>query len=74
VINKVNTAQEEIANEQNRLKEELVRKNSQMYNDTLLLPWETNDESKAILSQSLMEEILSLSLGTNIIIFYVIII
>lgn len=63
VINQVNSAQEEIASEQNRLKEEIARKNNQLYNDSLLLPWETTDESKAILSQSLMEEILSLSLG-----------
>ena len=34
-----------------------------MYNDSLLLPWETDDESKAILSQALMEDILSLSLA-----------
>ena len=63
VINQVNTAQEEIAREQNRIREENATRQSNLYNDSLLLPWETDDESKAILSQALMEDILSLSLG-----------
>jgi len=63
VINQVNTAQEEIAREQNRIREENATRHSNLHNDSLLLPWETDDESKAILSQALMEDILSLSLG-----------
>lgn len=62
IAQNINTAQNDLLREQQRLKEEEIRRQRQLNNDNILLPWETSDESKTILIQSLMEEILSLSL------------
>ena len=61
VLSTASKAQEEILAEQMRLKEEEDRKQNIMRKE-VILPWETEDEAKAILSQALMEEILALSL------------
>jgi len=62
IAQNINTAQNDLLREQQRLKEEEIRRQRQLNNVNILLPWETSDESKTILIQSLMEEILSLSL------------
>lgn len=61
IVAKANAAQHELAEEQEKVRrEEQMRK--KIINKEVLLPWETEDESKAILSQSVMEKILALSL------------
>jgi hypothetical protein len=62
LVAQVNEAQDEILLEQTKLKNEEELKNNSL-NKEVLLPWETNDETKDILSQSLMEDILQLSLN-----------
>ncbi len=62
VMSTATKAQEEILAEQMRLKEEEDRKQNIMRKE-VTLPWETDDEAKAILSQALMEQILALSLS-----------
>jgi hypothetical protein len=62
LVTQANEAQQQIATEQNKLKEEEDLKNSKM-NSFSSLPWETDSESLGILSQDLMEKILSLSVN-----------
>jgi len=52
----------EIEKERLKVREENERKSKLMSAPNLMLPWETKDESLGILSQELMEQILSLSL------------
>ena len=63
IVAEANKAQQEIVAEQNKIKEELKKKHDS--NENVLLPWETDDESRSIISQDLMERILLLSLSEN---------
>lgn len=63
LLAQANAAQADILNEQKRIQEEERIRSSNINKQNLLLPWETTNESKAILTQTLMENILSLSLN-----------
>ena len=60
----LNKAQQEIEAERNKIKEEKISQSTNA-DTTGLLPWETDDESRSIISQELMEHILLLSLSEN---------
>lgn len=62
IVAEANKAQQVMVAEQNKIKEELKKHDS---NENALLPWETDDESRSIVSQDLMERILILSLSEN---------
>jgi len=64
IATKANEVQSDILNEQNKIKSEENRKKEKMNNNNQL-PWETDDESKTICSQDLMEKILALSLSES---------
>lgn len=64
IATKANEVQSDILNEQNKIKSEENRKKEKL-NSNNQLPWETNDESKTICSQDLMEKILALSLSES---------
>lgn len=55
-------AQEQIQKEQEKLKEEVESRN-QLFSSGIQLPWETEDESRQILSEALMDSVLKLSLN-----------
>ena len=61
IVEQANVAQEQIAGEQTKVRDE-VAKQKQNFEGESQLPWETSDDSLAILSQDVMEQILSLSL------------
>lgn len=68
LVDQANQAQEQIASEQRKLQEENDRsqqRSGAVDKNALLMPWETTDESKAILSQALMEKILNLSIAED---------
>jgi len=62
IVTQANAAKDEFEQEQKKIKQE-VEKSRVKSSDEVLLPWESDDESMAILSQSLMEYILKLSLS-----------
>jgi hypothetical protein len=62
LVTQANEAQQQIVTEQNKLKAEEDLKSFKM-NSFSTLPWETDSESLGILSQDLMEKILSLSVN-----------
>jgi hypothetical protein len=62
LVDQANQAQEQLVSEQRKLQEESAGSGTSIDKNALLMPWETNDESKAILSQALMEKILNLSM------------
>lgn len=62
IVTQANAAKDEFEQEQLKIKKE-VEKSRVKSSDEVLLPWETHDESLAILSQPLMEDILKLSLS-----------
>lgn len=57
-------AQEQIVKEQQQLQREKLARDRQL-NSSCLMPWESEDESLAILSQDLMEKIFLLSLNDS---------
>jgi hypothetical protein len=60
LVEQANAAQEQIINEQKKVKEE-VAKQAKLHDDAAL-PWETDDEELGILSQDVMEKVFALSL------------
>jgi hypothetical protein len=60
LVNQANEAQQQLVEEQSKLKQE-VELQKHISSVHQLLPWETNVESRQILSKALMENILSLS-------------
>jgi hypothetical protein len=63
LVEQANAAQDQIAAEQRKVAEEASRQKGAAATETeTRLPWETDDVSKASLSQDLMEKVLSLSL------------
>ena len=61
IVEQANVAQAQMAVEQSKVRDEVARSKQQLEGkDTL--PWETDDDSLAILTQDVMEKILSLSL------------
>jgi hypothetical protein len=65
IVATVNAAESEILAEQSRVKEQAKQNDTsrRQQGDELRLPWDTQDESLAILSQDLMEHILKLPLA-----------
>ena len=61
IVSQANEAQEQLKNEQTKLETE-ERKRQETFRGNQLLPWETNIESRQILSDSLMEKVLALPL------------
>jgi hypothetical protein len=61
LVEQATVAQEQIAAEETKVRDE-VAKQKQNFEGESQLPWETSDDSLAILSQDVMEQILSLSL------------
>ena len=61
IVEQANVAQVQMAEEQTKVLEE-VAKQKQNFEGESQLPWETSDDSLAILSQDVMEQIFSLSL------------
>ena len=61
LVEQATVAQAQMANEQMKVREE-VAKNKQQFEGEATLPWETDDDCLAILTQDVMEKILSLSL------------
>ena len=61
IVEQANVAQAQMADEQTKLREE-VAKDKMTRDGEASLPWETDDDSLAILTQDVMEKILSLSL------------
>lgn len=59
LVTQANDAQNKLIEEQTKLQEEQAVKNRQL-NSMTVLPWETEEESLAILSQDLMEHVLAL--------------
>lgn len=58
LVAQANEAQEQLARERQKMKDENERTGQQAVESTdLLMPWETTDETKAILSQALMEKV-----------------
>ncbi len=62
IVNQANEAQAQLQAEQKKLEEEETQKKERMFGTHLLLPWETDVESRQILSQDLMERVLNLPL------------
>lgn len=62
LVAQANEAQDQISREQAKLAEENEQR-SQQLNSNIQLPWETEDESLQILSESLMDSIFKLSLN-----------
>ena len=62
IAQNINNAQNDMMKEQQSLREEELRRQQRFNDENVVLPWETCDESKTILTQSLMEEVLALSL------------
>ena len=63
-INNLNAAQTELEEENTKFREEAMRQGLTMeQGGDIALPWETDDESLAILSQDVMERILNLSMA-----------
>ncbi len=65
IVAEANKAQNEIVAEQNKIRKEEEKKKLNLNSESISLPWETQDESRSIISQDLMERILSLSLSEN---------
>jgi hypothetical protein len=62
LVAQANEAQEQITKEQAKLKEENEQRKQQL-STNIQLPWETEDESRQILSEALMDSIFKLSLN-----------
>jgi hypothetical protein len=62
IAEQAKSAQADILKEQEKMKAE-VEAQKKVMTPSSLLPWETEDESRAILSQDLMEQILAISLN-----------
>jgi hypothetical protein len=62
IVAQANEAQAQIQAEQKKLEAEETQKKERMFGTHLLLPWETDVESRQILSQDLMEKVLTLPL------------
>ena len=65
IVQQANEAQQQLQHEQQKLQEEIHQEQERLYSSGHLLPWETNVESRQILSQDLMERILALSVHEN---------
>lgn len=61
IVEQANVAQAQMADEQTKIREE-VAKDKMTRDGEASLPWETDDDSLAILTQDVMEKVLSLSL------------
>lgn len=61
LVQQANEAQQQLQDEQKKLQEEVHQEQERLYSSHLL-PWETNIESRQILSQDLMEKVLALSI------------
>jgi hypothetical protein len=61
LVEQANVAQEQMTNEQQKVRNEAAQ-SKQLLEGDARLPWETDDDSLAILTQDVMEKILSLSL------------
>lgn len=61
IVEQANVAQAQMVDEQTKMREE-VAKDKQKREGDAVLPWETDDDCLAILTQDVMEKILSLSL------------
>lgn len=62
IVTSANAAKDEFQQEQMKIRQEVERSRIKSTNE-VNLPWETDDESLAILSQALMEKIFALSLS-----------
>lgn len=61
IVQQANEAQQQLQEEQKKLQEEVHQEQERQYSSHLL-PWESNIESRQILSQDLMEKVLALSI------------
>ena len=61
LVEQANLAQQEINKEQEKVKQEVAA--TKVDSSHAVLPWETDDEELGILSQDVMEKVLSLSLA-----------